>query len=77
MVPFITSVINNSFQAGHFASILHEAVITPLIKMLSLNPLMFWKITVSNLPTLGKILEYPTVSRLSEHLQSQNLTEEF
>ena len=29
MVPFITSVINNSFQAGHFPSILREAVITP------------------------------------------------
>ena len=30
---------------------------------------------VSNLPTLGKIIEYPVVSRLKQHLQENNLTE--
>ena len=32
---------------------------------------------MSNLPTLGKILEYPAVSRLNGHLDSNNLTDEF
>jgi hypothetical protein len=32
---------------------------------------------VSNLPTLGKILEYPAISRFNDHLQYNNLTEEF
>ena len=69
MVPFITSVINNSFQAGHFPSILREAVSTPLIKKPSLNPDVLKNYhPVSNLPTLGKILEYPAVSRVNEHL---------
>ena len=66
MVPFITSVISDSFQAGHFPSILREAVITPLIKKPSLNPNVLKNYRpVSNLPTLGKIIEYPAVSRLN------------
>jgi hypothetical protein len=77
-VPFMMSFINNSFQAGHFPSILREAVISPLIKKSTLNPDILKNYRpVSNLPTLGKILEYPAVSRLNDHLKSQDLTEKF
>ena len=31
---------------------------------------------MSNLPTRGKILEYPAVSKINKHLQSNDLTEE-
>ncbi len=69
VIPFITSLVSNSFVTGIFPSVLKEAVITPLIKKSTLNPDMLKNYRpVSNLPTLGKILEYPAVSRLNEHL---------
>ena len=78
IVTFIVSLINNSFRSGCFPAILRQAVITPLIKKSNLNPDVLKNYRpVSNLPTLGKILEYPAVSRFTEHLQSNNLNDEF
>jgi hypothetical protein len=78
MTPIIVSLVNNSFMRGCFPAVLREAVVTPLIKKPNLNPDVLKNYRpVSNLPTLGKILEYPAVSRLNDHLQSSNLTEEF
>ena len=64
LLPVIMSIINNSLRIGSFPSVLREAVITPLIKKPTLNPDLLKNYRpVSNLPTLGKILEYPAVSR--------------
>jgi hypothetical protein len=77
-VPVITSLVNNSFRRGIFPSSLKEAIIRPLIKKSTLNPDVLKNYRpVSNLPTLGKILEYPAISRLNEHLQLNNCTENF
>ena len=74
--PIIMSIINNSFRVGIFPQILRQAVISPLIKKPTLDPDVLKNYRpVSNLPTLGKIIEYPIVSRLKQHLQENNLTE--
>ena len=74
--PIIMSIINNSFRVGIFPQILRQAVISPLIKKPTLDPDVLKNYRpVSNLPTLGKIIEYPVVSRLKQHLQENNLTE--
>ena len=71
-------MINNSFRVGRFPSALREAVINPLLKKPSLDQDVLKNYRpVSNLPTLGKILEYPAVSRLNGHLVSNNLTDDF
>jgi len=78
LLPIIMSIINNSFRVGSFPSVLREAVISPLLKKPTLNPDLFKNYRpVSNLPTLGKILEYPAVSRFNKHLHQNNLTETF
>jgi hypothetical protein len=76
LLPVITSIINNSFRVGSFPLILRQAVVSPLIKKTTLNPDVFNNYCpVSNLPTLGKIIEYPAISRFNKHLQDNNLTE--
>ena len=78
LLPVITSVTNNSFRYGSFPRTLRQAVVTPLIKKPTLNPDLLKNCRpVSNLPTLGKIIEYPAVSRLKNHLQVNNLTETY
>ena len=53
-------------------------MITPLIKKPTLNPDLLKNYRpVSNLPTLGKIIEYPAVSRFKHHLNVNNLTETY
>ena len=77
-LPVITSIINNSFRVGSFPLILRQAVVSPLIKKPTLNPDLLKNYRpVSNLPTLGKIIEYPAVSRFKTHLQINNLTETY
>ena len=66
------------FRSGSFPRTLRQAVVTPLIKKPTLNPDLLKNYRpVSNLPTLGKIIEYPAVSRLKNHLQVNNLTETY
>lgn len=78
LTPFLTCMINNSFIKGLFPSVLRQAVITPLIKKANLDPDILKNYRpVSNLSTLGKILENPAVSRLNEHLHSKDLTDKF
>ena len=78
LLPVITSIINNSFRFGSFPRTLRQAVVTLLIKKPNLNTDLLKNYRpVSNLPTLGKIIEYPAVSRLKNHLQVNNLTETY
>ena len=78
LLPIIMSIINNSLRIGSFPSALREAVITPLIKKPTLNPDFLKNYRpVSNLPTLGKILEYPAVSRFKQHFEINGLSETF
>ena len=78
LLPVISSIINNSLRVGSFPLVLREAVITPLIKKPNLNPDLLKNYRpVSNLPTLGKLIEYPAVARLKQHFQSNDLTETF
>ena len=56
--PIIMSIINNSFRVGIFPQILRQAVISPLIRKSTLDPDVLKNYRpVSNLPTLGKIIE--------------------
>tara|TARA_B110000881_G_scaffold40031_1_gene32496 strand:+ start:158 stop:3112 length:2955 start_codon:yes stop_codon:yes gene_type:complete len=78
ILPVIMSIVNNSLRSGAFPLILRQAVITPLIKKPTLNPDLLKNYRpVSNLPTLGKIIEYPAVSRFKHHLNVNNLTETY
>jgi hypothetical protein len=78
LLPVITSIINNSFRLGSFPRVLRQAVITPLIKKPALDSDVLKNYRpVSNLPTLGKIIEYPAVSSFNKHLQENHLTESY
>ena len=78
LLPVIMFIINNSLRIGSFPSVLCETVITPLIKKPTLNPDLLKNYRpVSNLPTLGMILEYPAVSRFKQYFQINGLGETF
>ncbi len=77
-VPFITNVINVSFESGVFPDPLKEAIISPVIKKQNLdsNTLQNYR-PVSNIKVLAKVVEMAASSRLTEHMNNNNLTEKF
>uniref|UniRef100_A0A671UFM6 Reverse transcriptase domain-containing protein n=1 Tax=Sparus aurata TaxID=8175 RepID=A0A671UFM6_SPAAU len=76
--PLITTVIDNSIQAGHVPPALKTAIIRPILKKLSLDPEILANYRpISNLPFLSKVLEKAVSARLQDHLKHNNLFERF
>ena len=69
LLPYITSVINDSLTSGIFPSNFKTALVKPLLKNPSLDPndLKNYR-PVSNLPFLSKITERIVLSQLNDHL---------
>ncbi|KAJ8039151.1 hypothetical protein HOLleu_16776 [Holothuria leucospilota] len=77
-VPFLIMSINVSFSSGVFPESLKEAIISPIIKKLTLekNTLSnYWP--VSNIKVVAKIIEMTAADRLTDHLNRNNLTENY
>ena len=76
--PLITTVINQSFQAGYVPPALKTAIIRPILEKPSLDPEILANYRpISNLPFLFKVLEKAVSARLQDHLKHNNLFERF
>ena len=76
--PFITQIINSSFDGADVPSELKQALVRPLLKKPSLDKEIFKKFRpVSNLPFLAKVLERVVFIRLQTHQQHSGLRDVF
>ncbi len=78
LLPVFTEIINSSLSTGTFPSAARCAIIRPILKKASLdkNHLNNYR-PVSNLTFLGKILEKIICSRLTDHMNTNNLTDPY
>ena len=74
LLPYFTSVINDSLLTGSFPSVFKSAVVRPLLKKPSLDAENVKNYRpVSNLPFLSKITEKIVLLQLCQHLESNSL----
>ena len=76
-LPKITEIVNLSLSTGVFPSAFKRAVITPLIKKPSLEPLFRNYRPISNLSFLSKIVEKMVASQFVRYLNDHQLDEPF
>lgn len=70
----ILNIVNSSLLSGTFPSCLKHALVTPLLKKHTLDPLAFESYRpISNLPFLGKILEKVAYKQLYSYLSHNSL----
>ncbi len=76
LVPVLTNIVNTSLSTGTFPNGAHNAIIRPLLKKPSLdkNILKNYR-PVANLTFAGKLIEKIACSRLTEHMDSHNLSD--
>ena len=76
LLPVITDIVNLSFESGVFLDKMKHAMVEPLLKKSGLDPNLL-KIfgPISNLTYLSKIIERVVASRLSTHMNENNLAE--
>ena len=74
----LIQIINNSLLSGIFPETLKTAVIKPLLKKSSLDPLLLNNYRpISNLPFISKIIEKVVYQQLSNYLILNDLFDEF
>ena len=71
----LTKLVNESLQTGEFPDDLKKALVTPLLKKPSLEPIPKNYRPVSNLPFIGKLMERCVIDQLMEHIHANNLME--
>ena len=78
LAPIITDIVNGSLTSGVFPSCYMEALVTPLLKKLSLdcNRLQNYR-PVSNLALISKNIEKVVSAQLNTYLNDNNLLEPF
>ena len=67
--------MNESLQTGEFPDDLKEALVKPLLKKISLEPILKNYRPVSNLPFIGKLMERCVIDQLMDHIHVNNLME--
>ena len=74
LLPYFTTIINDSLQSGCFPSQFKSAIVKPLLKKQNLDPdnLKNYR-PVSNLSFLSKLIEKVVLVQLSDHLSENNL----
>ena len=78
LLPCVTAIVNISLSTGYVASMLKRAVITPVLKKPSLDSELCKNFRpVSNLSFVSKVIEKVVASRIKEHLENNNLMEEY
>ena len=78
LAPIITAIINKSLACGEFPHTYKSAIVSPLLKKMSLDPeeLKNYR-PVSNLAFVSKLIEKVVASQLTTYLTNNNLTEVF
>ena len=77
LLPYLTTVINNSLSSGVFPSVFKSATVTPLLKKPGLDPdTLKNHRPVSNLPFLSKILEKIVFNRIYSYITENQLLSE-
>ena len=67
-----------SLESGEFPSCLKHALVRPLLKKSSLDPEIMKNFRpVSNLPVMSKIIEKVVAKRLTDHMNTNSLSEKF
>jgi DNA-directed RNA polymerase subunit F len=76
LLPFITKIVNISLSTNIMPVNLKEAIITPLLKKLKLDPelLKFFQ-PISNLTYISKLIERVVAARFNTHMKENNLHE--
>ena len=77
LVPAITEIINTSISTGYVANSMKEALISPLLKKSSLEPIFKNFRPVSNLSFVSKLVEKVVASQLKKHMMENNLLEKY
>ena len=78
MAPYITHIVNTSFQTSIFPSSLCRAIVTPVLKKANLDHNNFNNFRpVSNIAFLPKLIEKVVSCRLNDHVESNSLNQLF
>ena len=75
IIHLLTKLVNESLQTGEFPDDLKKALVIPLLKKPSLEPIPKNYRPVSNLPFLGKLMERCVIDQLMEHIHANTLME--
>ena len=76
ILPFITLIVNKSFDDGVFPDSFKQAVVVPLLKKPNLDQEVLKNYRpISNLKFISKVLERVAANRLQEYLNHHGLTE--
>ena len=75
IIHLLTKLVNESLQTGEFPDDLKKALVTPLLKKPSLEPILKNYRPISNLPFVGKLMERCVIDQLLEHIHANNLME--
>ena len=75
IIHLLTKLVNESLQTGEFPDDLKKALVTPLLKKPSLEPIPRNYRPISNLPFVGKLMERCVIDQLMEHIHANNLME--
>ena len=67
--------MNESLQTSEFPDNLKKALVRPLLKKRSLEPILKNYRPVSNLPFIGKLMERCVIDQLMDHIHVNNLME--
>ena len=76
LLPFITKIVNISLSTNIMPVNLKEAIITPLLKKLKLDPELLKNFRpISNLTYISKLIERVVAARFNTHMKENNLHE--
>ena len=78
LTPILTKIVKSSLSSGSFPSGLRRAIITPILKVASLdkNTLGNYR-PVSNLPFVGKLIEKVVSAQVSDYISSNGLSDPY
>ena len=78
MLPSLTHIINLSLASGIFPKLLGHAIISPIIKKVTLdsNELQNYR-PVSNIAYISKLIEKVVTKQITDHMSLYNLGEQF
>ena len=75
IIQLLTKLVNESLQTGEFPDDLKKALVWPLLKKRSLEPILKNYRPASNLPFISKLMERCVIEQLMDHIQTNNLME--
>ena len=77
LAPHITTIVNESLRKGVVASKWKTSIIKPLLKKVSLDPIMKNYRPVSNLPFMSKLVEKCMLAQFNKHCEDNLLMPDY